>query len=153
MSKQGFSLMEVIVATALFSLVIVGMLSVFVTGNKQVIHGRERLVSSQLGKLFVDPMQADVRQDTWDTWNGTRNALYVPPDPETSFTTYCDSDAGHTTLQNPACPSLATERKINNREFSSRYDVSRICIGDCFTGIDTGMRRVTTTISWSEPAS
>ncbi|MDD5691911.1 MAG: prepilin-type N-terminal cleavage/methylation domain-containing protein [Candidatus Omnitrophica bacterium] len=153
MDKRGFSLMEVIVATALFSIVIVGMLSVFVAGNKQVIHSRERMVSSQLGKLFVDPMQAHVRQDTWDAWNGVRNALYVPPDPLTSFTTYCDSDAGHATLQNPACPSLATERKINNREFSVQHDVSRVCIGDCFTtGIDTGMRRVTTTISWNEPS-
>lgn len=144
--------MEVVVATALFSLVVVGMLSVFVTGNKQVIHSRERLVSSQLGKLFIDPMQAYVRQDTWDV-DLASNVLYIPASPVNSYTFYCDSDAGHTP-QGPAafCPS-ATARKVNNREFSAQYDVSRVCIGDCSTGIDTGMRRVTTTISWSEPAS
>lgn len=140
--------MEVVVATVLFALVIVGMLSVFVTGNKQVIHTRERMVSSQLGKLFIDPMQAYVRQDTWDT---VSNALYIPAAPVNSYTTYCDSVGGHT--QNPACPELAAERKINNRDFSAQYDVSRVCIGDCSTGVDTGMRRVTATISWSEPSS
>lgn len=152
MKKRGFSLMEVIVATALFSLVIVGMLSVFVTGNKQVIHIRERMVSSQLGKLFIDPMQGYVRQDTWDL-NLASNVLYIPGAPVNSYTFYCDSDAGHAP-QGPAdfCPSAA-ERKVNNREFSARYDVSRVCIGDCSTGIDTGMRRVSAAISWSEPPS
>lgn len=143
--------MEVVVATALFSLVIVGMLSVFVTGNKQVIHGRERMVSSQLGKLFIDPMQAYVRQDTWDV-DLSSNVLYIPASPVNSYTFYCDSDGGHT--QGPAafCPS-ATARKVNNREFSAQYDVSRVCIGACSPATDTGMRRVTATISWSEPSS
>lgn len=134
-------------ATVLFSIVIVGMLSVFVAGNKQVIHSRERMVSSQLGKLFVDPMQAHVRQDTWDV-DLASNVLYIPASPENSYTFYCDSVGGHTP-QGPAafCPS-ATARKVNNREFSAKYDVSRVLD----SGVDTGMRRVTTTISWNEPS-
>jgi type II secretory pathway pseudopilin PulG len=149
MSKNGFTLMEIIVAAVLFSLVIVGMLSVFITGNKQVIHARERMISSELGKLFVDPMQAHVRQDTWDL---TTNALYIPALPTTSFTSYCDAVGGHT--QNPICLSMpASERKINNRDFSAQYDVSRVCNGVCSSATDTGMRRVTTTLTWQEPAT
>lgn len=137
--------MEIIVATVLFSLVIVGLLSVFITGNKQVIHARERMVSSELSKLFVDPMQAHVRQDAWDL---ATNALYIPALPVTSFTSYCDSVGGHT--QNPICPATAAERKINNRDFSAQYNVSRVLDS---SGADTGMRRVTTTITWREPSS
>lgn len=149
MSRNGFTLMEVTVAAVLFSLVIVGMLSVFVTGNKQVIHIRERMVSSGLGKLFIDPMQAHVRQDTWDLDLAT-NSLYIPASPVNSFTSYCDSVVGHELNQNPACPALATERKVNNRDFSAQYDVSRVLDS---LGADTGMRRVTTTITWNEPPS
>lgn len=139
MGKNGFTLMEIMVAAVLFSLVIVGLLSVFITGNKQVIHARERMVSSELSKLFVDPMQAHVRQDTWDL---AGNAL-LP------VTTYCDSVGGHT--QNPICFSMpASERKINNRDFSAQYNVSRVLDS---LGADTGMRRVTTTITWTEPSS
>jgi len=136
--------MEIIVAAVLFSLVIVGMLSVFIAGNKLVIHARERLVSSELGKLFIDPMQAHVRQDTWDLGLAS-NVLYIPASPVNSFTFYCDSDAGHTP-QGPEdfCPS-PTERTINKREFSAQYDVSRVLD----SAVDTGMRRVTTTIKWN----
>ena len=125
--------MEVLVASVLFSMVIVGMLSAFVSGNKMVIHARERMVSSQLSKLFIDPLQSHVRQDTWDL---AGNALLTG-------TTYCDSVGGHT--QNPICPSAASERKINNRDFTATYTIANV------TG--TNLRRVTTTITWNEPPS
>jgi prepilin-type N-terminal cleavage/methylation domain-containing protein len=133
MGKNGFTLMEIMVAAVLFSLVIVGLLSVFITGNKQVIHARERMVSSELSKLFVDPMQAHVRQDTWGL---AGNALL-------SGITYCDSVGGHT--QNPICPSTPAERKINNRDFTATYTTTNV------TGTD--LQRVTTTITWNEPSS
>lgn len=123
--------MEIIVATVLFSMVIVGMLSAFISGHKLVVHARERMVGSQLGKLFVDPLQAHVRQDTWDQ---AGNALNVA-------TTYCDSDGGHT--QNPICPSTAAQRKINNRDFTATYAIADVS--------GTNLRRVTTTITWNEP--
>lgn len=138
--------MEIMVAAVLFSLVIVGMLSVFIAGNKLVIHARERMVSSELSKLFVDPMQAHVRQDIWDL---TTNSLYIPALPTTTFTSYCDSVVGHELNQNPICPS-ATERKVNNRDFSAQYDVGRVLDS---LGADTGIRRVTATITWNEPSS
>jgi len=64
-TKDGFSLVEIIVATIVLSLTILGLLGVFVAGNNWVIHFRERSTSAELGKFFVDPLQMDVRQDTW----------------------------------------------------------------------------------------
>lgn len=128
--------MEILVASILFSMVIVGMLSAFVSGHKQVVHVRERMVSSQLGKLFLDPLQSDVRQDTWSS-AVTANGLAVG-------TSYCDGVGGHT--QNHVCPSTAAQRVINNRTFTATYVTADV-------GSGTTLRRVTTTITWNEPPS
>ncbi len=63
--KSGFSLIEVMVAAVIFSLAMVGLSSVFVAGNKHIIHTRERIASAEIGKFFLDPLQALVREDTW----------------------------------------------------------------------------------------
>jgi prepilin-type N-terminal cleavage/methylation domain-containing protein len=65
--KKGFSLVEVMVAAVLFSLLMLGMFSVFVSASKHITHARERMTSSQLGEFFIDPLQIYVRQDTWDS--------------------------------------------------------------------------------------
>lgn len=120
-------------ASVIFALVIVGLLSVFVAGTKHIIHARERMTGAEIGKLFIDPLQMDVRQDTWNLGQAS-NAL-------TLGTTYCDSIGGHT--QNKNCPPAA-QRKVNNRDFSAEY-VSEVVSG-------TDLRLVTTKISWNEPS-
>ncbi|MDD5465459.1 MAG: prepilin-type N-terminal cleavage/methylation domain-containing protein [Candidatus Omnitrophica bacterium] len=130
-NKAGFTLVEIIVASVVFALVIAGLLSVFVAGSRHIIHVRERITSAELGKLFIDPLQTDVRQDTW-TLGQASNAL-------TLGTTYCDSVGGHT--QNKDCPAPA-ERKVNNRDFSAKYVIENVS--------GTDLRLVTTTISWDE---
>lgn len=127
----GFTLVEVVVSVVVFALVIVGLISVFVAGTKHIIHARERMTSVELGKLFIDPLQMDVRQDTWGS-GPAGNAL-------TLGTTYCDSVGGHT--QNKNCPP-ADQRKVNNRDFSAEY-VTEVVSG-------TDLRLVTTKISWNE---
>ncbi|MDD5476611.1 MAG: prepilin-type N-terminal cleavage/methylation domain-containing protein [Candidatus Omnitrophica bacterium] len=132
-NRSGFSLVEIIVALVVFALVIVGLLGLFVAGGKNIIHARERMTSAELGKLFIDSLQMDVRQDTWDLGQAS-NALTVG-------TTYCDSVGGHT--QNKDCPTAA-QRKVNNRDFSAQYVI------DGVSGTD--LRLVTTTITWNEPS-
>ncbi len=67
MNRQaGFTLVEVVVSLIVFSLVIVGLSGVFIAGGKLILHNRERMVSAQLGKFFLDPLQAYVRQNTWN---------------------------------------------------------------------------------------
>ena len=77
--KIGLSLVEVLVASTVFSLVMLGLFSVFASGNKQIVHIRERMTSAQLGKFFLDPLQVYVRQDTWDqVGNELKETLGIP---------------------------------------------------------------------------
>ena len=82
MNKKAFTLMEVIVASVIFTLVLLGLLGIFSAGNMHVVHSRERMTSGELGKLFVDPFQNAVRQDTWDS-----NTLNVTTTPVTGSET------------------------------------------------------------------
>lgn len=66
MNKRGFTLLEIIIATMLLALVMSGLMGIFIAGKRHVIHSRERMTGSELEKLFLDPLQMAVRQDTWD---------------------------------------------------------------------------------------
>lgn len=130
--ESGFTLLEIIIATIILSLTILGLLGVFVAGNNWVLHLRERSTSAELGKLFVDPLQMDVRQDTW-TLGSADNSLTIG-------TTYCNDVAGDP--QNKDCPAL-DRRRINNKPFDVEYNIdSPAVLG--------GLRRVKTTVRWTE---
>ena len=116
--KRSFTLVEVMVAVVIFALVVVGLSSVFIAGNKHIIHTRERMASAELGKFFMDPLQAYVRQDTW---GGAGNQL-------ANNGTYA-----------------GTSQVINNRTFSESHVVSAVGA--------TNLRRVVSTITWTEPTS
>jgi prepilin-type N-terminal cleavage/methylation domain-containing protein len=123
MNKRiGFSLVEVLVALVVFALVVAGLTSVFVAGGKLITHNRERMTSSELGKLFVDPLQADVRMDTWDSGSnelrlGTRNGV---------------------------------AQTINNRTFNETHSVVDNTSDANLAG--TTLRRVISTMCWTEPS-
>lgn len=122
--KKGFTLVEILVAAGVFSLVILGLLAVFASSNRIITHARERMISAQLGKLFLDPLQADVRQDTWNS-----NSLNVS-NASVSF----------------------TNQIINSRDFSANYTVADGNPGVNYDAAlnGTDLRRVITTISWDE---
>lgn len=134
---KGFSLVEILVATVIFCLVMLGLVSVFVAAKAQIVNSRERMISAEIGKLFVDPLQMDVRQDTWAA-GAAGNAL-------TLGTTYCDSVGGHT--QNKNCPPVA-ERELNNSYFSATYVIADGSTVPALTGTD--LRQVVTTVTWTE---
>ncbi|MDD5281582.1 MAG: hypothetical protein PHC37_04635 [Candidatus Omnitrophica bacterium] len=131
-NKRSTTLFEVIISTVIFSLVMAGMVGVFVAGKRHVLHARERMTGGEMGRLFLEPLQLAVRQDNWDT---ASNALRVVG---SNYTTYCDSIVGHT--QNPACPS---ERKVNNITYTAEYNVS-------YPTGTTNLRRVTAKVGWVE---
>jgi prepilin-type N-terminal cleavage/methylation domain-containing protein len=122
--KFGFTIVEVLISTVIFSLVVLGLSSVFISGKKLIIHSRERMTSGELGKFFLDPMQIYVSFDTWNVgnpnlkWDGSSNELRVGT-------------------------RSGTAQSINNRTFSESHTVSAV------TGTD--LRRVVSTISWPEP--
>jgi Tfp pilus assembly protein PilV len=63
--KRGSSLIEILVATVIFALVMFGLIGVFVAGKGHVIHARERMIGAEIGKFFIDPLQEHVKQESW----------------------------------------------------------------------------------------
>lgn len=65
MNKKGLSLLEVLIAAFILSLVVTGLLAVFISGKRLVLHSRTRITGGELGTYFLDPLQQEVRQDEW----------------------------------------------------------------------------------------
>ncbi|MFH1457899.1 MAG: prepilin-type N-terminal cleavage/methylation domain-containing protein [Candidatus Omnitrophota bacterium] len=61
----GFTLIEILVSTVLISLVLVGLGNLFLGGKKWMQHRRYQITAGQIAKVFLDPLQMDVRQDQW----------------------------------------------------------------------------------------
>ncbi len=128
--NSGFTLLEIIIATIILSLVLLGMLGVFTAGNNWALHFRERSVTSELGKLLADPLQMDVRQDTWNGVNNLNPTVGEVPYPV-----------------NP-------NRIINNKPISAFYTVVDAPT-DPFLAAQPGtsVRRSTIRVHWEEAAT
>ena len=61
----GFTLVEVLVATFVLALVTTGLAYVFLAGKRHLLHTRSKIQATELGRLFLAPLQMDVRQDQW----------------------------------------------------------------------------------------
>jgi Tfp pilus assembly protein PilW len=131
MNKKGLSLLEILIAGVILTLVLAGLLNTFLAGKRWVLHNRLRMTGGELGKLFLDPLQGYVRQDTWNQAGNSLNTVI----------TYCDNDALHT--QNPACPPSA-DRTIGGMEYSAQYNVTP-------HPTNPNIRKVVATIQWNEP--
>ena len=130
--QKGFSLVEVLVAAVIFALVIAGLSGVFISGNKLIIHARERMASAQLGKFFLDPLQADVRQDTWDCTGALS----------------CGGIVNSLNISASSLPFTASPQTINSRPFFATYTVADGTTDSALAGTD--LRRVTSKITWTE---
>lgn len=118
--------MEILVSTFLIVLTLTGLIHLFVAGQRLILHSHTKMGVGELGKAFLDPLQKDVRQDTWAQ---ATNNLFVG-------TRYCDSVAGHPQQQN--CPA----RILNGIEYNATYVIS---------DLSPNMRKVINTINWKEP--
>lgn len=124
--------MEVIVSAVLIAIVLAGLANLFVAGKRYILHARSRITGGELGRVFLDPLQMQVREDTW---NQATNDLTVG-------TRYCDSDPAHAGLQQQDCPTQA-ERTLSGIEYSASYAITP-------HPQDANTRKVVTTINWSE---
>ncbi|MFH1281470.1 MAG: prepilin-type N-terminal cleavage/methylation domain-containing protein [Candidatus Omnitrophota bacterium] len=112
-NKNGFSLFEILVSSVIFSLVMLGMVSVFISAKRLVLHARERMVSAEIGKFFIDPLQMDVKFENW----GQAGNIFT------------SGGSGVT-------------QRINGVDFSGTHAVAVVA--------GTDLRRVITTINWTE---
>ncbi len=69
MRKDGVSLFEILVALIVFSIAITGIITLFNSAKKFQLHNRSNIAGSELGKLFLDPLQQDVNATTWSVGN------------------------------------------------------------------------------------
>ena len=65
-NKKSLTLIEIVISLVIFSLVMAGLTNVFFAAKRYIIYNRSLMTGGELGKLFLDPLQMDVRQDTWD---------------------------------------------------------------------------------------
>lgn len=124
MNKRAFTLIEILVASVLLASIIFGMTNLFVSGKRYILHISSRMTSGELGKFFLDPLQTQVRQDTWATnCLGTANAANCTP---------------------PLPTSLGIADGLD-RNYAARYDVA----GDSPM---PNVNRVIIVINWTETA-
>jgi len=67
MNKKALSLLEIIISTVILALVVTGLVNVFVASKGFIRHSRLRMSAAEMGKKFIDPLQAHVREDEWST--------------------------------------------------------------------------------------
>jgi Tfp pilus assembly protein PilW len=65
--SSGLSLVEIIVSMVILSLVMLGFINLFMSGKRFIIHSRLLMTGGELGRYSLDPLQMEVRQDTWNT--------------------------------------------------------------------------------------
>ena len=89
MKKKGLTLLEVLIATILFSLVISGLANIFVAAKRLLLHAHSRVIAAELAKYQIERMHAQVREDQWSTNCLGSNTNCTPANG--FLTTYTDS--------------------------------------------------------------
>lgn len=65
MNNRALSLLEILVSLIIVSAIILGIVGIFISGNKYVLHFQSRARVAELTKYFLDPLYKQVRQDQW----------------------------------------------------------------------------------------
>ena len=64
--RKGFTLLEVVVSAILFALALAGLVNLFLSSGFFTTYNRSRISGGELGRVFLEPLQMSVRQDTWN---------------------------------------------------------------------------------------
>ena len=72
-SKQGFTLMEVVISVILFGLAMAGVFTSISQLRQPAVESTEEVTAAFLGKRVLDDLRTQV---TAETWNGTTSLLY-----------------------------------------------------------------------------
>ena len=75
--------MEILVSLVILSLVFLGLLNLFISGRKYLQHSQSRMTAVELGKLFIDPLQMEVRTSDWWWESGDPTVNQLTPTAET----------------------------------------------------------------------
>lgn len=67
MRRQGFTLLEILVACLIFSLVVIGITSTFITTKRYLSRTKSRIQAFEQARAEFEKRYMEVRQDTWNT--------------------------------------------------------------------------------------
>jgi len=127
MKNKGFTLLEIFIATAMLSLVTIGLANIFLTCKRLIVHGRERMAAAELAKYYLDPLYLKVSEGSWDA--GLTD--YVSGHPLRAL-----ANAVGTSVDLPIGLTASTT-------FTPVYTITPM--------VDPRMRKVVLSITWSEP--
>jgi len=130
--SEGFTLIETIISTVLIAVTLMSLGNIFVAGKRYIQHSRSRIAAGEFGLYFLDPLQMQVRQDTWN--QATNDLSITVPNGR-----YCDDTVNP--QQPNVCPS-AGDRSLQGITYAARYDITNV------TG--TNLRKVQLKINWTE---
>ncbi len=65
MKKSGLSILEILIATLILSVSLLGLANIYVAATRKLAHSRYRMVAGELSKQWLEPLHSDVRQDVW----------------------------------------------------------------------------------------
>lgn len=129
--KEGLSLVEIIVATIILSLIATGLANVFVSVKRFNLNSQLRMVSGELEKFQFSRFSDAVRQDQWDS--GAK-----------------DYQAGNMLRRTSAvteAPIILSSSPYPERQYTPTYTVE---VPPSFPAGNTQMRKVKVTLTWTE---
>lgn len=104
-------------------IIVAGLANVFVQAKYFIMHARSRMVATELGKYFLDPLYQNVRMDQW-----------LP-------------SANCLTGNTSGCPANQT---INNIQYSGTYDITATGNTSAPYSPLGSLRRVVLNVTWTE---
>ncbi|MDD4909987.1 MAG: prepilin-type N-terminal cleavage/methylation domain-containing protein [Candidatus Omnitrophica bacterium] len=91
--NAGFTLLEILVATVIFAMVVAGLSATFVSVKRQLLHTKSNIQAVEKMGGELNLLNAQVRQDTWDEGG---NTLRVAAYPAVSVPAIDDNNIGYT---------------------------------------------------------
>lgn len=63
--RKGSTLIESVIAVFLLAFTMIALTNLFSVSRRLITHSRSQLGAGGIGRLFLDPLQGQVRQDQW----------------------------------------------------------------------------------------
>ncbi|MCX7927542.1 MAG: hypothetical protein N2606_05330 [Candidatus Omnitrophica bacterium] len=128
LKEKAISLLEILIAMMILAFVLAGLVNIFVVSKRYLSHSRYRVAATQLGKLFLEPLQNEVRADNWDT---SANLLF---------------QGGSNPISGANLNSaLFSPRTIDGITYSANYTITNS------SDPQQLLRKVVVNITWNEP--
>ncbi len=92
MNRRALSLLEVLVATILFALVITGLANIFVAAKRYTQHNRSIVTAAEISRNYLEPLNTEVQtgkynlvSGNWE-WNPSTLGAWTDGTSSTTFT-------------------------------------------------------------------